>query len=301
MSAMSQWDLDFFDEFFSEEFNQKCAPGAEFSASTPSLLCSLIVAAPAQEKDTKTSRALQAAFCEGVVINVVTLSGISVLVHLACVNRMFRSAVSKVESVLYNRFLTSAFGAHHRSVPLLPLSHWAREGEPEAAQYVRWARWIWFEAGRQDSARRPLSSQVHSPLANCFVCAKSRCTGWVCTRTAISMCIDCASRTRDCGVHVVKLKHVRMDRWTPREIFRLAMGGNRRAIIFLLPHLPINYSYSEIDQIGLGKFFDDLTNLFTSILITKYREELTQREKLVTQWAGILNNSDNILQFQKQI
>ena len=65
-------------------------------------------------------------------------------------------------------------------------------------------------------------------LQVCFDCPAKN-PSWVSVQFGTLMCLECSGHHRRLGVHISFCRSSDMDKWTFRQIYRCAVGGNARA------------------------------------------------------------------------
>lgn len=69
----------------------------------------------------------------------------------------------------------------------------------------------------------------------CFDCG-SRNPTWISLTHAIYVCLTCSGKHRRLGTHLSFVRSTEMDKIYPEQLFRMELGGNRRAHDFLREH-----------------------------------------------------------------
>ncbi|OEH79370.1 arf1-directed GTPase-activating related protein [Cyclospora cayetanensis] len=72
-------------------------------------------------------------------------------------------------------------------------------------------------------------------LQKCFDCS-SRNPTWISLTHAIYVCLTCSGKHRRLGTHLSFVRSTEMDKIYPEQLFRMELGGNRRAHDFLREH-----------------------------------------------------------------
>jgi len=190
---------------------------------------------------------------------------------------------------LWHAHLSLTFGPDHQSTPILPSDLWPRQPtlRQEASLRMRWAQWIWQQASDCNNLQaRQLVQKLLPRESRCFACGANRPT-WVCVRSATVLCLNCAGDTRDCGTHIVLIRSMSMDIWKPNEVFRLAIGGNQRAMLYFLARSRDTRSLAVVEKVGLASSFLSTPDLYRASIAADYRLELERRDVLIKKWANI--------------
>ncbi|CDJ37714.1 ARF1-directed GTPase-activating protein, putative [Eimeria tenella] len=69
----------------------------------------------------------------------------------------------------------------------------------------------------------------------CFDCS-SRNPTWISLTHAVFVCLSCSGKHRRLGTHLSFVRSTEMDKIYPEQLFRMELGGNRRAHEFLREH-----------------------------------------------------------------
>lgn len=86
------------------------------------------------------------------------------------------------------------------------------------------------EADRDEIFRR-----LRKDNRMCFDCS-SRNPTWISLTHAIYVCLTCSGKHRRLGTHLSFVRSTEMDKIYPEQLFRMELGGNRRAHDFLRQH-----------------------------------------------------------------
>ncbi|KAL8431787.1 hypothetical protein Efla_005009 [Eimeria flavescens] len=87
-----------------------------------------------------------------------------------------------------------------------------------------------LEADRDEIFRR-----LRRDNRMCFDCS-SRNPTWISLTHAIYVCLTCSGKHRRLGTHLSFVRSTEMDKMFPEQLFRMELGGNRRAHDFLREH-----------------------------------------------------------------
>ncbi|KAL8443952.1 hypothetical protein Emed_006495 [Eimeria media] len=87
-----------------------------------------------------------------------------------------------------------------------------------------------LEADRDEIFRR-----LRKDNRMCFDCS-SRNPTWISLTHAIYVCLTCSGKHRRLGTHLSFVRSTEMDKMYPEQLFRMELGGNRRAHGFLREH-----------------------------------------------------------------
>ncbi|KAL8274329.1 hypothetical protein Esti_001731 [Eimeria stiedai] len=87
-----------------------------------------------------------------------------------------------------------------------------------------------LEADRDEIFRR-----LRKDNRICFDCS-SRNPTWISLTHAIYVCLTCSGKHRRLGTHLSFVRSTEMDKMYPEQLFRMELGGNRRAHGFLREH-----------------------------------------------------------------
>jgi len=115
-----------------------------------------------------------------------------------------------------------------------------------------------------DAASRKRLKEIRSQNGNniCVECDKLN-PQWISVTYAIWMCIECSGKHRSLGLHLSQVKSITMDKWSPKEIERVEMGGNRAMREFIDSH------ESTFDETW------SLEEKYQSQLLALYRDKVT--------------------------
>merc|ERR1711865_225561 len=116
------------------------------------------------------------------------------------------------------RSITSAIAAppvapKEHSVPLVAMSCGKAEQSPETIAT--------FKKLRQISANKM-----------CFDCSKKGAS-WASVHMGVFICLDCAGRHRQLGVHLSFVRSVDLDEWTEENRAKMVVSGNKKALEYM--------------------------------------------------------------------
>jgi ADP-ribosylation factor GTPase-activating protein 2/3 len=75
---------------------------------------------------------------------------------------------------------------------------------------------------------RPIAARLLRRAQTCFDCP-SKNPSWASVTFGTLMCLECSGLHRRLGVHVSFCRSVSMDKWSYKQLYRMAVSGNKRA------------------------------------------------------------------------
>jgi len=102
----------------------------------------------------------------------------------------------------------------------------------------------------------------------CFDCARKGPT-WASVHMGVFICLDCAGRHRQLGVHLSFVRSVDLDEWTPENRAKMICGGNAKAHAFM----------KKQGAVQRGTNPAELKQKYSSPAVQMYRDKLGRDAK----------------------
>lgn len=108
----------------------------------------------------------------------------------------------------------------------------------------------------------------------CFECS-SRNPVWISITYGVYVCLECSGEHRRKGVHLSYVRSVDMDKFTPEQIVKMAVGGNGKAWNYFKAH-------------GMGKTSDAGRSLdYSSKITVRYKEQINGETDVMCKQLGV--------------